>query len=475
MKKNFKLWLIKLLFFTMALVIAVIISETVLSTIAKKYQLAQYYNPDTGLDPSVMAPLNLKFNNNRYEDTYEIYKAHKNNLEVITIGDSYTNGGNVLWNQTYPFQLFLKLGKKIPVSNMGVCEDTTKGSYLRLQDYFAKNKSNTKNRIVVVLVGAADMFYDSGPAFESLYNEFINGGHISSAEINLKIEEKPEQWYNLKTIKMAKYVYSWSRDKLSVMLSSSIKKDPLSTDLAECFLAVDPTRRTCFTSKYIQISNDINAKIDSPFFKTLTNVIIFNNSLRQSGKEEKIVEDLLTAIDVFPKMLGTPEVIYNIASFSTLQSKYSLKEDILPRIKQSFNLNSKLFQKDLRPGQDRLTQSDAILEALENWTTNYDRASIAQKTHYQKMIELVHQNGGNIIFLTYPLDYKNTNSDILKLAEKKNVHVIDITKLFSDLNAQGLTQEQLIGDWEHCTPLGYEYIATSVSEKINEILLNATE
>ena len=128
MRKNIKSFLIKITFFCLSLAISIAACEVALNFLLKKYQMPYTY-------ASVPNTHHKGFNEERmrrHEDIYEMYNSLPSNLEIITIGDSFTNGGNVEWEQSYPFRLFEKLDKRFPVSNMGICEDTTKGTYMRL-------------------------------------------------------------------------------------------------------------------------------------------------------------------------------------------------------------------------------------------------------------------------------------------------------------------------------------------------------
>ena len=90
-----------------------------------------YTNLPVNLDPQVESRTNEeKYNYNR-DITYEIYSKNSSHT-IVFIGDSFTNGGNVNFEQSFPYQSFLRFNKKIEVRNMGVCEDTTFGASKRL-------------------------------------------------------------------------------------------------------------------------------------------------------------------------------------------------------------------------------------------------------------------------------------------------------------------------------------------------------
>lgn len=173
-----------------------------------------------------------------------------NDYEIITIGDSFTNGGNVHWNETYPFQLFTKLDKKIPVSNLGICEDTTKGSYMRLEDYYKKNLKNGKKTIVIALVGAADMFFDSGAEFESIYKKYVNEGYVTTETIPFKVEEDLNFFQKLKTVKVIKFLFKWSKEKSLIWMKRFSHETRIDKKFKPCFSREGDLRRDCFRQKF---------------------------------------------------------------------------------------------------------------------------------------------------------------------------------------------------------------------------------
>nr|BDT29665.1 SGNH/GDSL hydrolase family protein [Bacteriovorax sp. HI3] len=463
MRKTIKSLLIKVSFFCLSLVLSIAVCEVALNYLLKKYQMPYTYtavknNPHKNFNEEKMR---------RHEDIYEMYKSLPSNLEIITVGDSFTNGGNVEWEQSYPFRLFEKLDRRFPVSNMGICEDTTKGTYMRLSHYFQNKKDLSRKTIVVVLVGAADMFYDTGKEFESFYNEYMGGNHISSESISFKIEDRLSLFSKLKTVKMTKFVFDWAQNKIFDDQQTTVK-NALAERLQSCFDSTGSVRRECFIKHLSKIKTAFKDGYSKIFFKKLQDTIISVNLRDKDGSEERIVEDLLTAIHVFPRMLAAPSVLYNLASYTTLQSHYSLELDIIPLVKH-ITTDERDFFHEIEKDHDQINKSSAMLKSIESWSAYGAEARRIQSQYHEKIINLVQKERGEIIFLTYPLDYKNINSAIMKLAQKENVHVVNVASVFNKLIQSGVPQDELIGDWEHCTPKGYDVIASSVLSKIEEI------
>lgn len=465
MKKTIHLFLIKSTIFLISLSFATLVSELVLNYVLEKYQTpVSYFLPD-----NVIKEQAKRLNSVRYEDIYELYRAVPNDYEIITIGDSFTNGGNVNWNETYPFQLFTKLDKKIPVSNLGICEDTTKGSYMRLEDYYKKNLKNGKKTIVIALVGAADMFFDSGAEFESVYKKYVNEGYVTTEAIPFKIEEDLIFFQKLKTVKVIKFLFKWSKEKSLVLIKNFFHQNIIDEKFKPCFSREGDLRRDCFRQKFAEIRPKSGELFDVNVSRKLTSSFVFYDNKLKQNKAERIVEDLLFAISEFPEIITTPEAVYNLVAYSTMQSKYSIKDDLLPILRNALLKNKTSGIKIIKTGTDEIDSSSSIVTFIEKWSAKSDKAYALQGEYYVKIVNLVHKNNGEIIFLTYPLDYKNTNSTIMNLSNIENVHVVDVYKEFSQLIQNGFSENQLIGDWEHCTPKGYGIIASSVLSKILEL------
>lgn len=465
MKKIIYLFGTKLTIFLASLSLATAASELILNYALERYQApVSYILPDNAIKEQENS-----LNSVRYENIYELYRGIPNNYEIITIGDSFTNGGNVHWNETYPFQLFTKLDKKIPVSNLGICEDTTKGSYMRLEDYFQKNIKNGKKTIVIALVGAADLFFDTGVEFESVYKKYIKDGYVTTETIPFKIEEDLNFFQKLKTVNMINFLFKWSQKKSLIFLKSFFQKNSIDDELKPCFSREGDLRRDCFRQKFSELRTKNVEFFDIDISRRLTSSLVnYDNNLKQN-KAERVVQDLSFAISEFPEIILSPEAIYNLIAYSTLQSKYSINNDLLPILRNALLKNKASGVKIINTEASEIDNSSSIVTFIEKWSTKTDRGSTVQHEYYEKIINLVHKNDGEIIFLTYPLDYKNTNSAIMNLTNRKNVHVVDIYKEFSRLIQNGFSENQLIGDWEHCTPKGYEIIASSVLSKIIEL------
>ena len=136
-----------------SLIITLVVTEVSLKTIGHLYNMKF----QTEYIPSLESPNYIR------DEMYESYSNGKDKNEVIlSIGDSFTNAGNVESKYSYPHQLFnLFLENKTPsiVLNMGLCEDSTFGVNKRLKEFLIRAKKEKRAPTkVIILIGAADNF-----------------------------------------------------------------------------------------------------------------------------------------------------------------------------------------------------------------------------------------------------------------------------------------------------------------------------
>ena len=100
--KNIKF---KVTIFVLSLVISIIIAELLLQKIISDVNLPRVYHD--------VAEFNLYDKEQEGKERYfrdqsqEVYQSNEK-TEIISLGDSFTNGGNTFWDNTYPYKLFLR-------------------------------------------------------------------------------------------------------------------------------------------------------------------------------------------------------------------------------------------------------------------------------------------------------------------------------------------------------------------------------
>ena len=70
--------------------------------------------------------LSRGYERNDIQEEYSAAQGEKGT--IYTIGDSFTNGGNLIYTSSYPYKLYHKLEQTWTVHNMGVCESTSADS-----------------------------------------------------------------------------------------------------------------------------------------------------------------------------------------------------------------------------------------------------------------------------------------------------------------------------------------------------------
>lgn len=424
-------------------ILSIFLVELLINNYLKRYSSTVVYNESKEYYPPHYTQL--------FDDAYESYHSTYDDYQVITLGDSYTNGGNVRRKETYPDFLFNLLGERVDVINMGLCEDTTQGSYKRLAQYL---DNTTKKPIVIQLVGAADIFIDfrfESAALDSYYKE-IQKFPLKDNEIHLNFLK------DLKFIKLAKYIYYNQLEKFKLITA---RKDVYFDEISKCFhQSFDEKCTDTFILKYqkeiLESRENLNVFITEVIF------------LAEEFKDKKysvIVNVILKLIDRNPQILIYREVVHNLIAFTNLQQEYSVDE-IFEFVNVKILRESNFIEKNSSDTNDP-DHYDNIMKGLKIWKSNKELISLNRRREIERIVELVKEKNGHIILMTYPLPYKDVNNDIRQIAKLKNISLIDLENIFNEPENKKL---HLISDWEHCTPKGYELIALKVKDEIDKYI-----
>ncbi|GAB4420317.1 MAG: hypothetical protein OHK0056_30800 [Bacteriovoracaceae bacterium] len=426
---NFKT---KTIMLTASLILSIVASELILNFITKPF-----FEPKVDI---------AEKNDNRYDDIYEYFNSQEQKKDIIAIGDSFTNGGNVSVESSYPHQLFLELEKKYSVYNLGICEDTSKGVLIRLKDFYSKRPK--KDNIVILLVGAADYFFEEDEKFTTSYQNVLKYGGVPIEEFQGKLEKTNNFISNLKTFKMIKFVL---REVFNQHDESLIKNE---SEIESCYQAQN--KKVCLEA-YLKkkiLNADSLDNINKTQFEILK--LIKLNKKYSKNVESSIVEDLLTISDIHPKALAILDLGYNIFAYSTKQSEISIQNNIIPRLEQNY-FKEKAYIDKMAPNE--LEKFANIFSSFKKVSNNIDELSNRQFKNFTEIANLVQSNNGELILMTYPLQYEIVNQNVRKIAKERELKLVDLEMRFKEMMARGTPTEDLIGDWEHCTPLGYSVIA----------------
>jgi hypothetical protein len=456
-----------------ALKILLLTASTLLSLAAAEIFLRIYVSRFETEQTFVASPLHQDSSgpDERYDDIYEIFDGTAQQAPwILAVGDSFTNGGNVSWRHSYPYRLFETIARRATVKNMGICEDTTKGSYIRLADHFEKNPDRAS--LVVLLVGAADQFFDYAPRFEAMYLQAVKEAGIPQETLAptngpvVKIDERTGLLGSLKLVKMTSYLLERGRESYAdARTRSALSKAHSSFDLGPFRLCLNEEapdlRQSCLKESFSEIAGLLSEKFDRDLFKEMTLSITRSESRRPQPKNDRIVEDLLQMIRSLPRSLAVQEVIFNTVTYASLQSRLDMEKDVIAVIREHYaSEKSFIDQRDLPEMEHPAT----FIRLLENWSQQYEKVRLLQEEYLVKITDLVKAHRSELVLVTYPLPYQRVNEIIRKVAREKNVALVDLEVVFQERIANGA---DLIGDWEHCTEEGYELMAQTLKTEVN--------
>lgn len=387
-----------------------------------------------------------KLNENEYSGrteyirdySLEHYKGN-NDLEVILIGDSFTNGGNVVWDDSYPYKLYQKLGREVSVRNFGVCSSTTKMARQRVEDFFQSNEyDKNKKYIFGVLVGAGD--------FLSTNLETpivgINGDKLRHVEMEEGV--LGSIFNNLYFFKMTVFVFKEAFDFLYNKSLSFSQHYKYLNSIDECSLDSQ-----CIIDKLKKIQGEINNQ-EFEFLLYLSGKFLVRNKSFGSQAMAEVLNLNLTLMKSFPALMNRDDFVMSTLSLARVQSKIPMSE-ILISLRESNNFSDSESQK----------KNNELFKAAESWTFTENQIIQNANDQLKRLIKTVRSNGADVFLINYPIDYKSINENIKQVSSEEDITLIDINNLF-DEKAIGL-----IDDWEHCTAEGNDIIANEVSKYLN--------
>lgn len=359
------------------------------------------------------------YNNNR-ENVFET-KTKGQSKTIMCIGDSHTYGGNVKWNEAYPYFLWKRISKTkdIKIINAGICEYNSNQVLYELN----KNIRIYNPDYAIILVGASDKWNLINPLkstdiginetdYETKQNTFFE-----RLDNNTKSLIK-----NLRIYKLIKIFYTNHKAKQIVKEFKKGIKD----------IQLDDTMLDSITSNIYpeMMSQRKYRDIIDVSFKILENIkpdSFFNsNSL---------------------------SLYFSIALAYQVQSEYSA-DDIYKRFVE------------LSLKNQNITRSDGFTKYL-NYFKNMKKfeEDIYKnlESNLNKIILILKDNNIKTVMLTYPADYKKVNEIIRRVAKKNGVMLID-------LNLEFKKSKEDINTYfdydEHPNIKGYNKISEIIYSKI---------
>lgn len=364
-------------------------------------------------------------------------------LEILAIGDSYTNGGNVSFNQSYPYLLWEMNEGKATVTNMGVCESSTALAYDNLKRFLeGHDYDSSKKYLVTLLVGAADIFADS--------LEIDDGQRPEKQDRYFKrtdLESENTWVMKVKVFRLISYLWYVISEDISEHLFL-VFNDVFYADKNEykeffsCF--VQNETRECLRRGHLDKTRIYG------YFRRYA----YELDLDSAGK----VKVLMTLFRAFPQILEQPDpFLSDLVVNAKLQSLIPMNE-VITVIEKAASSSNKL---------DKL--ASLYLQNIRNWGGRVEKLKDYKRFYFNKILSLVEEYKNiNLFLLTYPLNFSDTNEVIKELAARslERVYLVDLEDRFKPLLQMKGNEKKYFDDWQHCTPLGYALMAKEVLDKI---------
>lgn len=418
--------------------------------------------------------------------TAGINKQNRAPYTIVTIGDSYTVGGEGEWKDNYPSQLQKMLSdndpKKFTVINGGICESNSTLSLKYLSDLSEEYKIDS----VILLTGSTNRFNLTGFSQNKVINLFSHFRLYKLAKIfmaNLKgrmlqqrgqvdgyddhaVNKKIDGWESVK------YDNIYHIEEVDCQKAMQDQKtgeipEPRSVksymELAECYADENKDATELFkqalTLNYDQDliyyrwgdylrdqgqSKEAIAKLE----KVKPNAEVYGDLAYlylQTGKLTKALEVSIQGIESFPAVF---EFYYLLTKTYDLQSQYSA-QDILQIIRRIGELNPELTENKQYQNYLSLFKDKEIMEKnIDNWL----------KSDLEKFVLFCKAHNIQLVIQNYPYPYHSANKYLGEIAKKYDLPFVDNYSVFKDLGPY----DKYFADSTHCTFEGHRIMAENI-------------
>lgn len=395
--------------------------------------------------------------------SYERYATTEDKQLIVTIGDSFTNGGNVESGGSYPYFLKKKLeSQKINYSvlNMGMCEDSTFNTQIRLRKILQENLHNGV-KYAVVLVGAADYF--------------------EPFRYNFRSDESPKVWgmynyrpwyYSLRIYKGYRYI----RDGLvsrflgrGVIINKSTRDLRVSLDeltekikgMKSVDLSVSKKIFDELPAEFKEYVTSMEIGVKNPKYLAQAIVVYMMKTFNLEKKHEESIKLGLWLMEEIPEVVWQEE--FDEFHYFFIQS-FQFQSTITPKmVAEKLEKISKVRTKLI---------NNKIFSELYKFFVEFDgqHSLIEQKRieAWELMIKDAKEFGVQLIAMTYPAQYVAANKTIRSVAEKSNLMLIDLESYFKEMERTKEVKRFFVDD-DHLTEEGYRVLAQKVFDEITRV------
>lgn len=402
---------------------------------------------------------------------------------ILAVGDSFTFGGNVSNEHTFPFQLNELANKgpdhsrKYRVINAGKCEANTEIVLENFLDFFKTYRPN----IVILLAGAADRYNFTNTRIE---NEFRK----ESAEVFNPVVNKGTSWFwSLKTVTLMRVIYTnflikgfWefvSPEPIPQYHEEKIMFSNLEHlftfyqmlnkgDIHEAQVAFEAIKYPGKTMTFFDLAQSDHYLSDeqlSQEFQNLANSPIYYLTSKQRYKEAMDV--IFKFLDVSPLNEYTQNLnffFHRLLLAFQFQEFYKA-EDVALKIKKFLDENrDKIKDQRLRDLYEKYYLYFADQEKLRT------QINLKRIENLEKIIEYALSHHAKIIIQNYPGQFLESNEVLENLAKKYSLPFVNQFQMAQDLVIKD-GRKKYFDDDEHCTPLTYQFMASNLWEAIQKL------
>jgi lysophospholipase L1-like esterase len=428
-----------------SIAVSLIFVEVILHYSIKRYYVIESLTPLETSDGFALSRAGSKF-----DEFYDHYSAKNKKISIVTVGDSFTNGGNVYRDHNYPTQLYRLLKRRVQITNLGLCEGGLIDSLVRIKDFIKKNPEG--EHIFILLSGAADLIIPAELLSSNFHRAKIEA--IKTVDMNKNLSEKKHE--GLITVKLINS--AWKKVK-TLFARNNFYRGVIYQEVRKCFNGSLPEE--CL-KKYFQSNKELLSRTEAS--RELLSSLVFFNRKRSDNYYTDVVRQLMLFISSNNKNIANIHLSYNIAAFSLLQSKISLREI------HSFLKEVSTKEHDLLSTSDMLntySNFEVLLKTINKWINQSEKIDIERRKALEEIVSTIESSGHELILMSYPIAYKKINQITKTMAKKHNITYIDLQSLFE---AQP-RDHHLIDDWEHATPKGYQLIAEEVAKVLKNQFL----